>query len=250
MRIDLLCSGSKGNCCLIRSKETQLIIDCGSTKRYLTNSLQKVHAELKDTNALLITHGHSDHIKQIKMFDSTQTFSYCPLEDVNNHRLVEPLEIFQIKDLSIQVIPLSHDSPKTVGYVIFDGVEKLVYITDTGYLANSNKPYLVDANYYIFESNHDVEMLMQTNRPLYLKQRILSPNGHLNNEESAANLVQLVGAHTSDIVLAHLSEEANTPNLALQALESTFAKKQVSLEKIHVQAAGQYEIVTIGSNSR
>lgn len=250
MRIDLLCSGSKGNCCIIRSKETQLIIDCGSTKRYLTHSMQKVQANLKDTKALLVTHAHSDHIKQIKMFDSVPIFSYCSLEETNNHRVVEPLETFQIEDLSIRVIPLSHDSPKTVGYVIFDGMEKLVYITDTGYLANSNKSYLMDANYYIFESNHDVEMLMQTNRPLYLKQRILSPNGHLNNEESASNLVQLVGPHTSDIVLAHLSEEANTPKLALQALESTFAKKQVSLDKIRVQAATQYEIVTIGSNSR
>ena len=72
--------------------------------------------------------------------------------------------------MQITVLPLSHDAAHTVGYVIEAGGEKLVYITDTGYIRNDVKERIVNADYYIFESNHDIEMLMQTNRPVYIKQ--------------------------------------------------------------------------------
>ena len=245
MRVDLLCSGSKGNCCLIRSEKAQIVIDCGSTKRHLMQAFKAVDAVPENTHGIFITHTHSDHISQKKIFANIPMYSYCDIGDVECPVHVEPFQVIGIEDLRIQVIPLSHDCPKTAGYVVTDGSQTLVYITDTGYLANSNKPYLKNANYYIFESNHDVAMLMAANRPLFLKQRILSPSGHLNNEDCAKNLTELVGDQTSQIILAHISQEANTAELALKTTYEVFERKQISLEHITVRAAGQYDIETI-----
>ncbi|MBD9217059.1 MAG: MBL fold metallo-hydrolase, partial [Solobacterium sp.] len=81
MRIDLLCSGSKGNSCLIRHEDTQLLIDCGSTKKYLMESFKKVGACVDDTNGVLISHAHSDHVSQLKHFKHLDVYSYCDLKD-------------------------------------------------------------------------------------------------------------------------------------------------------------------------
>lgn len=248
MRIDLLCSGSKGNSCVIREDDCQLLIDCGSTKKYLTQALNQVHADVNDSDAVLITHTHSDHIKQLKMVKHLPIYSYCDLEDVDHHTIVTPLSTFDIKRFHITVIGLSHDAPKTVGYVIETEKEKLVYITDTGYIPNDEKQYLMNADYYIFESNHDVAQLMKTNRPMFLKQRILGDNGHLNNEDSSLNLTQLINTHTKNIVLAHLSQEANHPELAMDTLINQFHKKDLPSSKIQMEAADQFEIETFGTS--
>ena len=162
MRIDLLCSGSKGNSCLIRHKDTQLLIDCGSTKKYLMESFQKVGACVDDTNGVLISHAHSDHVSQLKHFKHLDVYSYCDLKDALDKHDVFPNQKMIINDLSIQFIGLSHDSPHTIGFVVESETEKLVYVTDTGYVPNQIKPYIANADHYIFESNHDVNRLMQT----------------------------------------------------------------------------------------
>lgn len=244
MKVDLLCSGSKGNSCLVRSGNTSILIDAGSTKRYLMNALAECSCGVQDLDALLVSHTHSDHISQIKHFAHLPTYSYCDL-DVENHHIVVPSSSFVVNDFHIRVIGLSHDAPHTVGYVIEDGKEKLVYITDTGYLPNRVKTELVNADHYIFESNHDLKMLMDTNRPIFLKQRILSDSGHLSNEDSAVHLATLVGDRTRNIVLAHLSQEANVPELATDVLKSTFMRKNLPLGPIRIQAARQFEIAHI-----
>ena len=90
MRIDLLCSGSKGNSCLIRHEDTQLLIDCGSTKKYLMESFKKVGACVDDTNGVLISHAHSDHVSQLKHFKHLDVYSYCDLKDALDKHDVVP----------------------------------------------------------------------------------------------------------------------------------------------------------------
>lgn len=248
MKVDLLCSGSKGNSCLVRTSKGSIVIDCGSTKKYLMASLQSVSQDLHALDALLVTHGHKDHISQLKHFDHLPVYSYCDLE-TSDHRTIAPLEQFMIQDMKITVIGLSHDAPNTVGYVIEDEKEKLVYITDTGYLPNHEKQYLENADHYIFESNHDMEMLMNTSRPMFVKQRILSDSGHLSNEDSSHHLTSLINSKTKNIVLAHLSQEANVPELALDVLADTFLKKDLRSAGICIQAAPQFGIVSLGENN-
>ena len=246
MQIDLLCSGSKGNCCIVSNGRDRLMIDCGSTKKYLFKSLDEIGVSIEDCEGILITHGHSDHVSQLKHVNCRPVYSYCDLKLMENHHRIVPMQEFDLAGFHIQVIGLSHDSPNTVGFVIQSQDEKLVYITDTGYVANAHKPYLQNADYYIFESNHDVEMLMGTKRPLFLKQRILSAEGHLNNEDASLNLSELIGNKTKEITLAHLSQEANTPDLALDTLYETFEKRNIPLNGVVVRAAKQFEIAHMG----
>ncbi|WP_294731239.1 MBL fold metallo-hydrolase [uncultured Faecalibaculum sp.] len=244
MRVDLLCSGSKGNSCLVTSGDARLLIDCGSTKRYLTQALAQVDVRVEDLLAVLITHSHSDHISQLKLVKDVPLFSCCELkEGVRKHRIM-PGDWFILGPFRITVIALSHDAPGgCVGYKIDDGTSTLVYVTDTGFVPNAARDVLAGADAYVFESNHDVEKLMATNRPMYLKQRILSASGHLNNADSAHCLSEIVTGKTKEVILAHLSDEANTPDLALEAFHEGFASQGLNDSGIRVQC-GQQKVIT------
>ena len=241
MKFAVLASGSKGNCTLLRHKDTVLIIDCGSTKKYLTQCFETLQYDYREASALLVTHTHSDHIAQLKMFQHLPVYAAQELP-VEQHKKISPYEKVYIDDFAITPIPMSHDCENTVGFVIEADDEKMVYITDTGYVRNEIKDYIQDADYYIMESNHDVEMLMQTSRPLHLKQRIMRDNGHLCNEDSANVLCEVIGNKTKEIVLAHISQEGNTRELAMQTLVQCLHQKEKFDEKIKLHAADQFDI--------
>lgn len=248
MKFALLASGSKGNCCIIKDETSNIIIDCGSTKKYLSESFQRLRYDHTKADALFITHTHSDHISQLKMFTDVPTYARCTLETEQLH-CMEPFEKVQINTLTIQEIPLSHDSHTCSGYIISNDTHKLVYITDTGYLKEEYFEMLQNADYYIFESNHDVELLMQTRRPMYVKQRIVGDEGHLCNEDSAEILAKLIGENTKEIILAHISEEGNTKEKALLVLEETLKRKNMETAHIRKVAAPQFQIVIGGGNT-
>lgn len=254
MRIDLLCSGSKGNACLVRTARTQVLIDCGaSTKKYLLQALEQAGTHPDALDALLITHSHSDHIKQLRHFAHRPIYTCCQLAIRDSKgravsldlHFVQPPETFTIGDLTIRALPTSHDSGPSMGFVIKDDHSTMVYITDTGYLPAALYPEISGADHYIFESNHDLEMLNQTSRPMWLKQRIACDTGHLCNQDSARILSFCITPNTKDIVLAHLSDEANTPELALRTLYERLRFTHFALERLNIQAAAQFEILTI-----
>lgn len=259
MRIDLFCSGSKGNSCLIRTENAKVLIDCGpSTKRYMTNSLKDAGVSPGDLDALLITHSHSDHIRQLAMFESVPVYTCCELHAKNSrreevmldlHEIVPPAQ-FTVGDLTIQSFPTSHDSGPSMGFVFYHNNEKLVYVTDTGYIRSDYFDLLSDADYYIFESNHDLQMLSQTNRPYWLKARIASDTGHLCNADSARLLSHFISSRTRHIVLAHLSEEANTPQLALKTLHDRLNASGIDCSKMVIEAAGQWQPLHFGTEEQ
>ncbi len=258
MKVSLLNSGSAGNCCIVRSRKTTLMIDCGSpTQKYLKQAMNEVSVSVNDLDAVLITHNHSDHVRWLNMVRKVPVYSYCPLVCRNtkkeelyiNHHLIVPDEIFEINDFTIQTLGLSHDAGNTLGYVITLNTtgEKLVYVTDTGYFPMSYQAEITGADYYIFESNHDPDMLLKTSRPMMTKQRILSDVGHLCNQDAASLLASAVTEKTQKIVLAHLSREANTENLALEALENALHEKGYCLQDFDAEAAGQFDITEFGN---
>lgn len=241
IRFALLASGSKGNCCLIKDEDTNLIIDCGTTKRYLNGCFEQLNYDYRKADALLITHTHKDHVSQLHMFDSLPVFSCAKLERTDaNH--VHPYDMLRIGSFNITVLPMSHDCEGTIGFVLETEKEKLVYVTDTGYIRQDVMPYLADADYYIFESNHDIEMLMQTSRPVFVKQRIINDYGHLCNEDSANILSQVIGARTKEIVLAHISQEGNHRQLAADTLIHRLKQKDLPCERVSIYAAEQFGI--------
>ncbi|MBQ4252602.1 MAG: MBL fold metallo-hydrolase [Erysipelotrichaceae bacterium] len=247
MKFHVLASGSKGNCAVITSGESTLIIDCGSTQRYLKQRFREIGLDWLQADALLITHEHVDHIRQLAMFTQLHIYAPCllPGEDV---RVVEPYEPFKIGCFTILPIPLSHDCDDTVGYIIHDGRETLAYVTDTGYLSHSNEELIRDADYYIFESNYDLVMLMTSSRPAYLKARINSDYGHMENGDSAAVLADVIGPRTREIVLAHLSQECNKPELALRSLTNKLTERGVDFSGIRIHAAEQFGLYSGGND--
>ncbi len=248
MRYYVFASGSKGNCTLICSSNRYLLIDNGLSHRAFKNHLSNVNVDLSSINVVLVTHKHSDHCSGLDIFQDEYIYSTKQTRDLydDNHEL-KPYQTYILNGFKITIIPTSHDAVGSIGFVIEDDNEKLVYITDTGYLFDKSLDYLKDADYYIFESNHDIRMLLATNRPQYLIDRIMGDKGHLSNEDSSLYLSELITPRTKEIVLAHLSEEANTPELALNAFSKIMRKRNINITNINVRCASQREMLTGGN---
>lgn len=246
MKIIVIESGSKGNATLIFDEGRLLLIDMGITLTSLKKGLERINKNLLDIDALLLTHNHTDHTKGVQYLDSLPIYCSKGTYSGLNVNYVEPFEKFMVEHFTITPIEASHDAENTLGYVIKNKNEKLVYLTDTGMISEKSLSKMKNADYYIIESNHNIRKLHQTNRPASLKLRILSDTGHLSNEASAIYMTELVGSKTKEIILAHLSEEANDPELALKAYRKIFQKAHIDLEKINLHCASQREIVEGG----
>lgn len=234
----MLASGSKGNAFILEKQNTKILIDCGTTKKYLMNSLEMLKMNQSDFESVFITHNHIDHVRQIKLFQNhPEVYTPEPLDI--QHKIVLPYQAFQLGKFKVIPLPTSHDAKSSVGYVIQDDDQKLVYMTDTGYVKTSHLQYMKDADYIILESNHDPDLLMKTRRPYFVKQRILSDSGHLSNDHAGQVLSQIVTSKTKEIVLAHLSEEGNTESLALNTVS-----KYLNGYRGKLKVGKQYEIVS------
>ena len=238
-------SGSKGNATLLFDEETLIQIDMGLPMRRITAALESINKNKSDLQGILITHEHTDHIKNLSMYKGkVPIYASKGTIDYFDHEVV-PFDSFEIGTLSVIPFMTSHDAANPVGYVVISGKTKLVYLTDSGYIPEESLDYLKDADYYIIESNHDLKMLMKSNRPAVLKRRIKGDEGHLSNVDSAIYLSELVGPKTKEIYLAHLSEECNLPELALEAYRKTFKKKEVPYD-INIICLKQNEAVRGG----
>lgn len=246
MKIIVIESGSKGNATLISDKGRLLLIDMGITLTSLKKGLARLGKKPLDIDALLLTHSHSDHTKGVNLLDPLPIYCSKGTYKGTNVTVIKPYKTFSIDHLKITPIEASHDAPGTLGFVIENENEKLSYLTDTGMIPETSLEKMKNSDYFIIESNHNIKKLHQTNRPAYLKLRILSDEGHLSNEASAIYMSELVGERTKEIILAHLSEEANDPEQALQAYKKVFRKCRIDLDNIYLHCASQREIVEGG----
>jgi phosphoribosyl 1,2-cyclic phosphodiesterase len=245
MKFIILASGSKGNSTLIISdKEELLLIDAGISYKEIKEKINRYGYDSNNINHVLITHEHDDHIKCINSFSNAKIYS---LKDINvaNNYLDKYKETF-INGFNVMALPLSHDV-KCCGYVIKNNNETLVYITDTGYINYKNIQYITNADYYIFESNHNVPMLMETKRPFFIKSRILGDEGHLSNEVASDTLCDIIGNKTKQIYLAHISQEANTKEKAINTLYNKAKERDIELKNIFINAADQNIELTGGA---
>lgn len=226
MKVVVLASGSKGNVTYIEHNNTRILIDVGKSCGYIEKALKDIDVEPNSIDAILITHTHIDHIEGIRVFYKKykpkvyimpKMYKYLNNSvDDNNYIYYE--EEIMIGNIKVNIIKTSHDVEASVGFLIND---TLVYITDTGYINQKYIPMLSNKIMYIMESNHDIEMLYTGGYPYHLKMRIASDVGHLSNIDSAKYLSNMIGINTKHIVLAHLSKENNTKELALETLINT-----------------------------
>jgi len=254
MRYYVLESGSKGNSTIIVSQGHYLVIDNGLSHKKFKSYISQINVSLDDLKSVLITHRHSDHIGGIDIFDKSNlyatnlTFKYIDNKfDYDENHLLKPYYKYHINSFEVYIIPTSHDADGSIGFVIEADGEKLVYITDTGYIYDDAIDYLKGADYYIFESNHDVRMQLATGRPQYLIDRIMGDTGHLSNEDAALYLSEIISGNTKEIVLAHLSEEANSPEVALSTFNKIMSKRNINTSDINVRCAMQNKMICGGN---
>ncbi len=250
MKIVVLGSGSKGNSTLIDLGTKKILIDIGFSYKQIKEKLDKIKVDPKEIDILLITHDHTDHTYGLKVFlNKVKPLLYITKE-IEDQLLPEPYEKsvyltdeMMVEDILIKPIPTSHDAITSNGYLIEKDNESLVYITDTGYINQRYFTYLKDKTYYIIESNHDTEKLIKGPYPEYLQRRILSDKGHMSNVLCAGYLSRLIGPNTKKVVLAHLSEENNTKELALNTNMEIL--KENNVEFSNIVCASQSELTEV-----
>ena len=238
MKVIVLSSGSKGNTTYIETKRTKILIDAGNTCKYILNKMADYNIDPKSIDAILITHTHGDHIKGLQtllkkinpcVYITEKMHPY--LEYLENYHIINE-ETLTIKDMYIDIIKTSHDTEESLGYIINHENKSIVYITDTGYINKKYFDILKNRDIYIMESNHDIELLNNSSYPFSTRQRILSDKGHLSNYDSAKYLSKFIGEKTKYILLAHLSEENNTKELAYDTLIERLEKEKLHVENI------------------
>lgn len=237
MKISVLSSGSKGNTTYISSKKAKILIDLGNTSKYVKERLEDLKVDPNSIDAILITHIHVDHVGGLKTFIKKYNIKVYitesmlkSLDYLDNYEIID--DEFYIKDMHINCIKTSHDTPESRGFVISSEDKSIVYITDTGYINKKYFDILKNRDLYVIESNHDIEMLNNGSYPFHLRQRILSDKGHLSNYDCSKYLSKFIGNKTKYILLAHLSNDNNTKELAYETLINRLNKEKKVVDNI------------------
>ena len=247
MLISVLASGSKGNSTLIRTKKINFLIDAGTNAKYINERLSEDNLSLNDIDYILISHVHNDHTSAIKgiikKYNPTIILSeimYNELEYLHKYSNIMFLDDkMEFDGVLVENIKTSHDTTDSRGYIINEDDKSVVQITDTGYLNQKYFSKLANRDIYILESNHNVEMLANGRYPKWLKMRVASDVGHLSNESASFYLTKLIGPNTKKIILAHLSEENNTPEIALNTLKQELSENSIVFDDIEVAMQNQ-----------
>lgn len=233
MKITVLGSGSKGNSTLIETTSCNILIDAGLTPR---NIEKRLNQPLPKIDIILITHIHRDHTSALKSFiKKYKPIIYTESDELNTiipYENIENISNIKKENIEIELFKLSHDVPCS-GIIIKENNHELVYITDTGYISTKVINKIVNKNIYIMESNHDTELLRHSSYPFYLQQRIMSDKGHLSNKDAVKYLKKVIGENTKYIVLAHLSEENNTEEIAMNEAQEIITTNN-QIKKIYI----------------
>ena len=240
MTVTVFASGSGGNCLLLRSHASNILIDAGISARRLSAMLGSCGLSLQDLGGVLITHEHSDHISGLKTIVSHYGVpAYAPAAVVSRLEgsmpeligLISVIPVgkpFSLCGSEITAFPTPHDASFSVGYrVSADGV--FAVATDMGHVTDEIRSALLGADAVLIEANHDEDMLRYGPYPPALKRRILSANGHLSNADCAVLASELASAGTKKIILGHLSRQNNSPEIALSTVSRAIAGLPVEL---------------------
>lgn len=240
MKTCVLASGSEGNVTYVQTANHHILLDVGTTVKYIKEKLSELSVAIEDIDYILITHVHDDHIKALKNFIKKYTPTICvspqmfsELEVLKDYEKVLLYgDEIKLDDVDINIIKTSHDTSDARSFILTSNDRSLVYLTDTGYINQKYFPLLTDRNVYLFESNHDIEMLLNGPYPKWLKDRVMGPYGHLSNKDSSIYLAKLIGQDTKKIILLHLSHKNNTLEKAMNTIHEIFTEYEVTFESI------------------
>ncbi|QBO37472.1 MBL fold metallo-hydrolase [Periweissella cryptocerci] len=243
MKVSVLASGSSGNVTYIETPKHRVLVDAGLSGKKVESLMHDIGRTLKDVDALFVTHEHSDHIKGVgvlarkygmPVYANTDTWDaigtkigVIPAEQKMDF---EPGKVLTLDDLDVESFPVSHDAANPQFYQFHHNSKAFAIVTDTGYLSDRLHGTLQNADAYLIEANHDVEMLRMGGYAWSLKQRILSDKGHLSNEDGALAAIDLLGNKTKQIYLGHLSKENNQKVLAHVTVEQIMQNRDIAVD--------------------
>ena len=232
-----LSSGSCGNCGILTYRDKSILIDAGLGIRKFQQIVREQGIDISHVQGIFITHDHADHTRAAvrlahkyqwpiyaapavsrallyHRYASAELSAYLKSTEIGNR--------VQIGEMSIRSFEVPHDSTQNVGYAVDTPVGRFTLVTDIGKVTETIIEEIKGANYLVFESNYDREMLLSGSYPYYLKERIVSGEGHISNHEASHILVQYLHKEVRFLALCHLSGENNSPELALETLRQKF----------------------------
>lgn len=240
MKFISLASGSRGNCAVIKTNRTTLLLDCGIGIERIVRGLERLQIPPNSVDGILITHEHTDHVSGLSAFAKKfgcDIYSHqkarLPVAYKANIMESESIKTFDrpftIKDIYVEFAPLSHDSAHCVGYRISDDYCSISAVTDLGTVDDKAMGIIKDSAMVLIESNHDEVMLREGEYPPHLKKRIAGALGHLSNRQAAEVLVKLPNLNIRKALLGHISLNNNTSELvflsAINALTNAGIKE-------------------------
>ena len=255
-QVAVLASGSKGNATVIRCESGVILVDAGISCRRIAQGMQKLGLSPSDMAAVFITHEHIDHVKgletfikkyQVPIFASAGTWrgisQTLPRIDLQlcDWRVLAPQTEFSIGGLRARSFSISHDALEPTGYLFRCKNHTIGYVTDTGYISDLVRRELDGAEILVLEANHDPVLLRNGSYPPVLQKRILGTRGHLANA-TAGHLLAGLEQLPQQVFLAHLSQENNTPELALSTVRGIVKQRRPAAE-IQFYVTSQDEVV-------
>ena len=234
-------SGSSGNCAFLGDDKSGILIDAGVDNNKVVKELEKNGISMDFIKGICITHDHGDHIRFA--YSIVRRYRhigiYCTPKALNGimrrhnisrrfkdyHRPIYKEIPFEIDNFKITAFEVSHDGTDNVGFFIENGNHRFAIATDLGCITPRVDHYMRQAQYIMLESNYDHEMLVTGKYPEYLKARIKADNGHLDNTVAARYISEIYSNKLSHVFLCHLSNDNNTPNIALATMTKPLFEK-------------------------
>ena len=245
----MLASGSSGNAALLATGKTRILVDAGLSLRELTRRLALAGEEIERLDAVLITHEHSDHVAGLatlarsKKLRAPIFLTRLTAPSIDWGQAQPRLETYQagaafaIGDIEVNSFSVPHDAADPVGFCFETGGVRIATVTDLGYIPESVKYHLRRTRLMLLEANHDLDMLKVGPYPWSVKQRVMSRVGHLSNLVMTEYLAGEFPAGASHLVLGHLSEQNNHPeivrDLATRALEERGLRTELTIAEQH-----------------
>ncbi|ABZ83579.1 beta-lactamase protein [Heliomicrobium modesticaldum Ice1] len=245
MRYTTIASGSSGNCAFVEGKQTRLLVDAGLAGKAVEKGLAAVGVDPRTIDAIVVTHEHIDHIRGVGVLARRYKLPVYASEgcwegmkhaigDVPEAqvRLIDPNKKVTLKNLEIEAFPTPHDARAPIGMTIDDGDSRLGIATDIGYVTRGMGRRLIDCQGLIFEANYDPKLLQTGPYPAHLKRRIASDKGHLSNPDAGEALVKLCDGAVRQVLLSHLSQENNRPDLAVHTVASILTENEHAVQLV------------------
>lgn len=248
-KYSILASGSTGNSTYIETNKHHILVDAGLSGKKVEELLANIGHTMADIDILLITHEHTDHIKGIGVLSRKYNFDIYAnsgtWHEILDHEMLGKIDKSHIKtfelgktltfdDVDIESFGVSHDAAAPQFYRFMKDDKSFVILTDTGYVSDRMVGIIRDADAYIMESNHDVEILRMGQYPWRTKQRILSDKGHLSNDASASAVLDVIGNKTKRIFLGHRSLNNNIKELAHMTMETTLQQHDIDTHLVQI----------------